>query len=90
MVDETHYYANVNLVDLKQALSDLASRADSMRLKSRPALERELRSTRAARQRLRVLHPHHLSLPVSTCTYTVVATLCCLWEWALSQTSSHW
>ena len=50
-MDETHHYANVNLDDLKQALSDLASGADSMRLKSRPALERELRSTRAALRR---------------------------------------
>jgi hypothetical protein len=51
IVDKTHHYANVNLDDLKQALSDLASGADSMRLKSRPALERELRSTRAALRR---------------------------------------
>ena len=51
IVDNTHHYANVNLDDLKQALSDLASGADSMRLKSRPALERELRSTRAALRR---------------------------------------
>jgi hypothetical protein len=51
IVDKKHHYANVNLDNLIQALSDLASGADSMRLKSRPALERELRSTRAALRR---------------------------------------